>query len=82
MWTVQKNAYGLVWLKSAARMELREVGGVRLGAFGHYTTGWGLCLLGNEKTVKGFEQESELYGQIYMNWNGKSLEFVVKASVF
>lgn len=39
-------------------------------------------LLGNEETVKGFEQESELYGQIYMNWNGKSLEVVVKASMF
>lgn len=59
----------------------QEVGGARLGRFGHYTKRSGLCLLGNEETVKGFEEESELYSQIYMNWNGKSLE-MVKASMF
>jgi len=60
VWTVQKNAHSLVWLKCAAGMELREVDGARLGGFGHYTKGSGLCLLGNEETMKAFEQESEL----------------------
>ena len=55
MWSIQKNAYRVVWLKCAARTDLREVDEARLGGFGDYTKGSGLCLLGNEERVKGFK---------------------------